>query len=107
MDHENSVIIKEEAGGRVIARKGATFYAASVGVCHLCKALLGSVGTNLTISTMMHGEYGVDDVCLSVINVVNKEGILGKILAPMTDAELAQLQKSANTLKDVIRDLDI
>ena len=103
-DIENYV---RKSGGRVIARKGATFYAVSVGVCHLCKALLGSVGTNLTISTMMHGEYGVDDVCLSVINVVNKEGILGKILAPMTDAELAQMQKSANTLKDVIRDLDI
>ena len=55
----------------------------------------------------MHGEYGIDDVCLSVINVVNKDGVLGKILAPMSDAELVQLRKSAQTLKDVIHNLDI
>jgi len=101
-DVENYV---RTSGARVIARKGATFHAVSVSVCHLCKCLLGSVGSNLAVSTMMHGEYGIDDVCLSVINVVNKNGVLGKILAPMTDEEIMKLRASADTLKDVIRNL--
>ena len=51
-----------KSGGRVIQRKGATFYAVSVSVCHLCKCLLNPIDTTLTVSTMLHGEYGIDDV---------------------------------------------
>ena len=45
-----------KSGGRVIERKGATFYAVSVSVCHICKCLLGGLDTTMTVSTMMHGE---------------------------------------------------
>ena len=45
-----------KSGGRVIARKGATFYAVAVSVCHICKCLLDGMDTTLTVSTMMHGE---------------------------------------------------
>ncbi|MBQ1234395.1 MAG: L-lactate dehydrogenase, partial [Oscillospiraceae bacterium] len=39
-----------KSGGRVIARKGATFYAVSMSVCHLCKCLLSGIDTTLTVS---------------------------------------------------------
>ena len=58
-----------KSGGRVIARKGATFYAVSISVCHICKCLLAGIDTTMTVSTMMHGEYGIDDVCLSILSV--------------------------------------
>ena len=61
----------------------------------------------MTVSAMMHGEYGIDDVCLSTLNIVGHEGLRGKILSPLTDEETALLQKSANSLKDVIRNLTI
>ena len=67
---------------RVIARKGATFYAVAVSVCHICKCLLDGMDTTLTVSTMMHGEYGIEDVCLSVLNTVGWEGVHSKLLAP-------------------------
>ena len=70
-----------KSGGRVIARKGATFYAVAVSVCHICKCLLDGMDTTLTVSTMMHGEYGIDDVCLSVLNTVGWEGVHSKLLA--------------------------
>lgn len=107
MDHAEIEAYVRKSGGQVIARKGATFYAVSIAVCHLCRALLGIVGTNLTVSTMFHGEYGIDDVCLSVLNVVSREGALGKILPNLSDTELAQMAQSAQTLKDVIKNLDI
>ena len=96
-----------KSGGRVIARKGATFYAVAVSVCHICKCLLDGMDTTLTVSTMMHGEYGIDDVCLSVLNTVGWEGVHSKLLAPLTEEETGLLQHSASALKDVISNLDI
>ena len=96
-----------KSGGRVIARKGATFYAVSISVCHICKCLLAGIDTTMTVSTMMHGEYGIDDVCLSTLNLVGHDGIRGKVNVPLTDEETAKLRLSANTLKDVIKKLSI
>lgn len=96
-----------KSGARVIARKGATFYAVSVSVCHICKCLLGGIDTTMTVSTMMHGEYGIENVALSTLNMVGHEGVRGKVNVPMTDEEVRLLRKSADTLKDVISNLDI
>ncbi len=96
-----------KSGGRVIRRKGATYYAVSMSVCHLCKCLLSGIDTSLTVSTMVHGEYGLDDVALSLVNIVGKNGIHGKIMVPLTDAEIADLHKSADSLKAVIHSIEI
>lgn len=94
-----------KSGARVIERKGATFYAVSVSVCHVCKCLLSGIDTTLTVSTMLHGEYGIDDVCLSLLNVVGNKGAHSKILLPLSDLEIANLHKSADSLKSVIREV--
>ena len=96
-----------KSGARVIARKGATFYAVSVSVCHICKCLLGGIDTTMTVSTMMHGEYGIDDVCLSVLSIVGSEGAHGKILIPLTDEEIGKLKHSADCLKEIINSIEI
>ncbi|MBQ3100534.1 MAG: L-lactate dehydrogenase [Clostridia bacterium] len=96
-----------KSGARVIGRKGATFYAVSISVCHIIKCLLGGLDTTMTVSTMMHGEYGIDDVCLSVLNMVGSEGAHGKILTPLTDDEIAKLHHSANCLKEIINNIEI
>ena len=95
------------SGGRVIQHKGATFYAVSVSVCHICKCLLSKIDTTMTISTMMHGEYGIEDVCLSTLNLVGFEGIRSKIHVNLNDTELEKLRYSADTLKNVIKSLNI
>ena len=93
------------SGGQVIKAKGATFYAVAMSVCHLCKCLLNTAGTAVTVSTLMHGEYGVDDVCLSTLALVDNTGVRGKILNKLTDEETARLQNSANKLKEVIHQI--
>ena len=93
------------SGGQVIKAKGATFYAVAMSVCHLCKCVMSTAGTALTVSTMMHGEYGVDDVCLSTLALVDNTGVRGKILNKLTDEETARLQNSANKLKEVIHQI--
>lgn len=56
---------------------------------------------------MMHGEYGIDDVCLSTLTVVGANKVKGKLITPLTDAEVALLHKSADSLKNVIKGLEI
>lgn len=94
-----------KSGGRIIAKKGATYYAISMAVCNICKCLLAKLHTTLTVSTMMHGEYGIDDVCLSVLNTINQDGVSGKVLVPLDDSELEKLRHSAECLKNVIKGL--
>ena len=97
----------QKSGGKIIANKGATFYAVATAVCKLCKILSASTDTVSTVSTMMHGEYGIDDVCLSTLALVGPNGCHGKVEVNLTDEELALLHKSANTLKEVIAQIEI
>ena len=96
-----------KSGARVIARKGATYYAVSISVCHICKCLLSGIDTTMTVSTMLHGEYGIDDVCLSLLNTVGKGGAHNKIMLPLSHGEVEKLHKSAESLKNVIRNITI
>lgn len=92
----------KKSGAVVIENKGATFYAVAMSVCHICKCIYADAGTALTVGTMMHGEYGVDDVCLSVLTLVDRQGVRGKILNELTNEEIAKLQASAAKLHSVI-----
>ena len=96
-----------KSGAAVIQRKGATFYAVSMSVAHICKRVLSGIDTTMTVSTMLHGEYAINDVCLSLLNVVGQKGAHTKILLPMTTDEIAALHRSAQSLQDVIRSLDL
>lgn len=91
-----------KSGGRIIENKGATFYAVSVSVCRLCALLLSANESISTVSTMLHGEYGIDDVCISIPTLVGPYGVKGKVPVPLTDYEIEKLRNSANVLKDVI-----
>ncbi len=97
----------KKSGAAVIQRKGATFYAVSMSVVHICKCLLSGMDTILTVSTMLHGEYGIDDVCLSLLNIVGKQGAHNKLLLPLSDDELALLHKSADALKDILSQIQL
>lgn len=96
-----------KSGATIIENKGATFYAVSMSVCHICKCVQNTASTALTVSTMFHGEYGLDDVCLSVLTLVNNTGARGVIRNQLTEEEMKKLHASADKLKSVIAQLDI
>ena len=90
------------AGGEVIRAKGATFYAIAISVCNICRCFLSGIGTALTISTMFHGEYGIRDVCLSTLSVVDGKGVSFRVPNQLTEEELGKLRGSAERLQEVI-----
>lgn len=97
----------QKSGGQIIAKKGATFYAVSVTVCKLVELLSAASDSVVTVSSMMHGEYGIEDVCLSTLALVGPNGIQGKIEVRMNHEEIEQLQASANALKSVIAQIQL
>ena len=96
-----------KSGGQVIAKKGATFYAVAVAVCELCNMVLAASDSIATVSSMMHGEYGIDDVCLSTLTLIGPNGVKGRVPARLTEEETEKLKASAKVLKDVIAQIEI
>lgn len=107
LDKEATAEYVHKSGGVVIANKGATFYAVSTSVCHLCGILLSASDSIATVSSMMHGEYGIKDVCLSTLTLVGPNGIQGKVPMRMNQKEIEQLRASADALKAVIAQIDL
>ncbi len=107
LDREAMAEYVHKSGGKIIANKGATFYAISAAVCKLCDILVASSDSIATVSSMMHGEYGIDDVCLSTLTLVGPNGIRGKVPMRMNKEETARLRASAKVLKDVIAQIEL
>lgn len=107
LDKEATAEYVHKSGGVVIANKGATFYAVSTSVCHLCGILLSASDSIATVSSMMHGEYGIEDVCLSTLTLVGPNGIQGKVPMRMNQKEIEQLRASADALKAVIAQIGL
>ena len=107
LDKDAMLEYMQKSGGKIIANKGATFYAVSVAVTQLCGMLLAATDSIATVSTVMHGEYGIEDVALSVPCFVGPSGCHGKLPVTLTDEEVAKLQKSAVTLKDAIAQINL
>ena len=94
-----------KSGGKIIERKGATFYAVAVAVAHICECISNAMDTTLTVSSLMNGEYGISDICLSTLSVVGRTGLKGRLTAPLTEKEVVSLRHSADCLKDVIKQI--
>lgn len=102
--------IQEEVrgcGADVIKNKGATNYAIAMSVRHLVDSIIRNTRSVLTVSSLMEGEYGLENVCLSIPTIVGGEGIIHTLEPKLEEQELAQLKKSAHVLKDVIDTIQI
>ena len=107
LDKEAMLEYVQKSGGKVIAKKGATFYAVSATVCQLVGLILAASDYLATVSSMLHGEYGIEDVCLSTLTLVGPNGTQGKVQMRMNKEEIALLKKSADALKEVIAQIEL
>ncbi len=105
--HEELLDHVHGAGGKVIGLKGATFYAVSVVTAYVCDVIIHDAKAVLPLSTMMHGEYGMNDVCLSLPCVLGANGIESVSTPNMTAEEEDALRASGKALKDITSQLGI
>lgn len=95
------------AGAKVIELKGATYYAIAMAVRRICECIIRDTDSVMTVSAMIHNQYGISDVCFSLPFVVGAQGIKRSIVPPLTDEEKQMLHRSADALKEVIAQLSI
>ena len=92
-----------DAGGEIIKRKGATYYAISACVSSIAKAIFSSNHSVLTVSTLAHNRYGIrEDVCLSLPCILGPKGIVREVDPPLKDDELKAVQNSAKVLRNTL-----
>jgi L-lactate dehydrogenase len=96
-----------DAAYQIIERKGATYYGIGMGLVRICEAILRGQHTVLSVSTLIHDYYGINDVYLSLPCIVNREGVDKFLRLPLDEKEVAGLQKSATVLKETLRSLGL
>lgn len=91
----------------IIKRKRATYYGIAMAVKRICEVIIRDEKSILPISSMMHGEYGIKDVVLSMPAIVGKNGLETKVPITLNEKEQRMLCQSADTLKKILEELDI
>lgn len=91
----------------IIARKKATYYGIGMSVKRICEAIVRDEKSILPISAMMYGEYGIEDVSLSMPAIVGKSGMEAKVPIVLNELERSRLEQSADTLRAIIDELDL
>ena len=104
-DHDDVEDYIRKSGGVIIKAKECTNYAIAITTAKLCEALSYKTNSVLTVSSMLKGEYGITDVCLSIPTVIGSNGVSGHVTVPLTDDEVASLRRSADCLKDVLKQI--
>ncbi len=89
----------------IIEKKGATYYAIALSVKRIVEAIIGNEKSILTVSSMLDGEFGIEGVCLALPTVVGSEGAEKIIEIDLSEKELDYLKESANTLKNLAKEI--
>jgi len=95
----------KESAYHIINYKGATYYAIGMALTRIVGAILQDQQSVLTISTLLEGEYGINEVCLGVPCVIGQNGVVSIVEASLIRDEQKALEKSANTLREALTSL--
>ncbi len=89
-----------QAAYRIINGKGATWYGIGAGLARIVRAIARDEQVVLSVSIVTDEVAGVHDVALSLPRVVGAAGVTADLMPDLNDAEAAELEASAQLLKD-------
>jgi len=95
------------AAYEIIRRKGATSYAVGLAVTQIVQAILRDQQRVLTVSCLIPGLYGIEEVYLSLPAVVNRQGVGRIVQLALSPSEEQQLKHSAQVLRQAIEELKL
>lgn len=96
-----------EAGWQIFTRKGNTSYGIAASTCALIKSILFNENGIYPVSVYIDGQYGLNDIFLSVPTILDKNGAKEIVEIKLADEELQALKKSAEVIKSFYKDLNI
>ena len=86
----------------IIKRKGATYYGIAMSVKKICEAVVRDEKSVMPVSSIQHGEFGINNVALSLPVIVGKDGVEGIVPISLSNEEQNKLKESAEILRKVI-----
>jgi L-lactate dehydrogenase len=95
------------AAGEIIRGKGATNYAVGLATARIVEAVLRDQRQVLPVSSLLDGQAGITDICLSLPSVVDRLGVEMVLPSPLSEEEAAGLRHSAETVRGVIKSLGL
>lgn len=97
----------KDSAYHVIESKGATNFAVSLALDNIVGAIIRDSNSVMTVSTPLHGQFGISDVALSVPTIVNKDGASFVLEAPLSEEEIRGLRRSADVLRETLSRIEI
>ena len=82
-------------------------YGIAMSVKRICEVIVRNERSILPVSTMMHGEYGIEGIALSMPAIVGLDGVETHVPIVLDQEEQEQLRRSAETLKQVAATLEL
>ena len=89
----------------IISKKQATYYGIAMSVKRICECIVRNERSILPVSAMMHGEYGIEDITLSMPAIVGIGGVETHVPIALSEEEAEKLVESAKKLKEVAQGL--
>lgn len=97
----------KQSAYEIIGRKGFTNYGVAMAVKRICEGIQKDEHCILSVSSLLHGEYGMQDICIGVPTVIGKNGVEDIVTLDLSREELDDLGESVSELQSVIRGLNI
>lgn len=107
-DHHHKIAEEvRNSAYHIIDYKGSTYYGIGLSLVRITEAMLRNEHSILTVSSLLDGQYGIKDVCLSVPCIVGDTGVTMTIETELADEELKALRASAKTIRKVLDEINV
>ena len=91
----------------IIAKKQATYYGIAMSVRRICACIIRNERSILPVSSMMHGEYGIHNIALSMPAILGADGVETHVPVSLNEDETTRLIQSAKTLGEIAQELEL
>ena len=89
----------------IIAKKKATYFGVAMAERRICEAIIRDEKSILPVTNLMHGEFGITDMALSMPAIVGANGVEKQVPIALDEEETEKLKESADTLKKIIEEV--
>lgn len=94
-----------EAAQEIIKAKNATYYGIGMALVRIVRAIFGDENSALTVSVLLKGQYGVNDVYAGLPAIIGRNGIKEIIVLDLKENERTSFINSCNFLKTTAKEI--
>ncbi len=93
------------AAQEIIKAKSATYYGIGMALVRIVRAIFGDEKSALTVSVMLNGQYGIDDVYAGLPAIIGRNGIEDIIVLDLKENERTAFIESCKFLKNTAKQI--